>query len=577
MKNELKAYASGFKITHLLMILGALLIGASIIAQAFLTVEIVNNVFVNKTAFEENVPLLISLLLVLMLRPFLSYLMGRAGVKMAATVKQRIRKALLDKFSREALLTSHQGQSGQKVSVLLDAVDEIDAYYSKYIPQVFKTAVIPIFILIAVSTQHLETGLIMMVTAPFIPIFYIIIGIRTQKKSEEKLEQMTVFSGRFLDTIQGLTTLNLFRQSKKYRNIIKESSLNYRDATIEVLKVAFVSSLMLELISMLSIGIIALEIGLRLIVFNSMTFATAFFLLILAPEFYLSLKELGSAFHTGRGSMSAMKKVSEELGRESEEVTWGDRFIENRKTPSKIALKDVSYQYKDSGFSLSSLNITIEPYRQVAIIGRSGSGKSTFLHMIAGLLPPQQGEITIDDHPMTSLDEDSWFSQVSYISQHPYIFTGTIAENIRIGSKNASQSEIEDAAVKAGISAFVATLEQGYETIIGESGRGLSGGEKQRLALARAFLKKPNVILFDEPTTGLDLYTEKVLQSAINSLSQNATMITVAHRLHTIRKADHIIVLDQGKVMAEGTDKALYETSELYREMVNVQTEEVTL
>nr|WP_226658454.1 thiol reductant ABC exporter subunit CydD [Pseudalkalibacillus hwajinpoensis] len=558
------------------MILGALLIGASIIAQAFLTVEIVNKVFVNKTSFEEIVPFLISLLLVLMLRPFLSYLMGRAGVTMAASVKQRLRQALFDKFSREALLTSHQGQSGQKVSVILDAVDEIDAYYSKYIPQVFKTAVIPIFILMAVSTQHIETGLIMMVTAPFIPLFYIIIGIRTQKKSEEKIEQMTVFSGRFLDTIQGLTTLNLFQKSKKYRAIIEESSLNYRDATIEVLKVAFVSSLMLELISMLSIGIIALEIGLRLIVFNSMSFATAFFLLILAPEFYLSLKELGSAFHTGRGSMSAMRKISEELRRENEEVRWGDCLIRSEEPP-KITLKNVSYQYSDSQFALSSVNFKIEPYSKTAIIGRSGSGKSTLLNIIAGLLPPQQGEITINDDPLTSIKEESWFSQISYISQSPYLFTGTIAENICIGSKNVSQAEMEEAAEKAGISAFVASLEEGYETIIGESGRGLSGGEKQRMALARAFLKKPTVILFDEPTTGLDLYTEKVLQTALNSLSENATMIIVAHRLHTIRKADHIIVVDQGKVMTEGTDNSLYESSELYRQMVSAQAEEVIL
>ena len=577
MKNELKRYASGFKLTHLFMIFGAFFIGASIIAQAFLIVDIVNKVFVEKTSFAEIVPLLISLLLVLVIRPFLSYLMGRAGVTMAATVKQRIRKALLGKFSREALLSSRMGQSGQKVSILLDAVDEIDAYYSKYIPQVFKTAVIPIFILIAVSTQHIETGLIMMVTAPFIPLFYIIIGIRTQKKSEEKLEQMTVFSGRFLDTIQGLTTLNLFRQSKKYRTIMEESSLNYRDATIEVLKVAFVSSLMLELISMLSIGIIALEIGLRLIVFNSMSFATAFFLLILAPEFYLSLKELGSAFHTGRGSMSAMSKISEELRNEKEEVTWGDCPLRSEEGPPTLTLNNVSYQYNESEFALSKVNFKIEPYSKTAVIGRSGSGKSTLLNIIAGLLPSQQGEITINKEPLSSLEEESWFSQISYISQNPYLFTGTIAENICIGSRNPSQSEMEEAAEKAGISAFVATLEEGYETIIGESGRGLSGGEKQRLALARAFLKKPNVILFDEPTTGLDLFTEKVLQTAIHSLSENATMIIVAHRLHTIRKADHIILLEQGKVMAEGTDNSLYKSSELYRQMVSAQTDEVIL
>ncbi|MGG1687685.1 thiol reductant ABC exporter subunit CydD [Pseudalkalibacillus sp. NRS-1564] len=577
MKNELKAYASGFKITHLFMILGALMIGASIIVQAFLTVEIVNRVFIEKLAYSDISSYLIGLLIVMALRPCVSYLMGKAGVNMAAIVKQRIREALLNKFSRDALLTSYQGQSGQKVSVLLDAVDEIDSYYSQYIPQVFKTAVIPFFILIAVSTQHIETGLIMIVTAPFIPLFYIIIGIRTQKKSEEKLEQMTVFSGRFLDTIQGLTTLNLFRQSKKYRSIMEESSLNYRDATLEVLKVAFVSSLMLELISMLSIGIIALEIGLRLIVFNSMSFATAFFLLMLAPEFYLSLKELGSAFHTGRGSMSAMKKVSEELHRESDEMKWGDRLLETKERPPLLAFKNVSYRYQESGFGLSSIDLTIKPYSNTAVIGRSGSGKSTLLNLLGGLLPPQEGAITADEIPLTSLEEESWFSKIGFISQNPYLFTGTIAENIAIGSKSRDKIQIEAAAEKAGISSFIASLENGYETVIGESGRGISGGGKQRIALARAFIKQPEIILFDEPTTGLDLYTEKVLHTSIKELSKNATMITVAHRIHTIRNADHIILLDKGNLIAEGTDESLYASSELYRDMVDTQKAEVTL
>lgn len=576
-KNELKAYASGFKITHLFMILGALMIGASIIVQAFLTVEIVNRVFIEKLAYSDISSYLIGLLIVMALRPCVSYLMGKAGVNMAAIVKQRIREALLNKFSRDALLTSYQGQSGQKVSVLLDAVDEIDSYYSQYIPQVFKTAVIPFFILIAVSTQHIETGLIMIVTAPFIPLFYIIIGIRTQKKSEEKLEQMTVFSGRFLDTIQGLTTLNLFRQSKKYRSIMEESSLNYRDATLEVLKVAFVSSLMLELISMLSIGIIALEIGLRLIVFNSMSFATAFFLLMLAPEFYLSLKELGSAFHTGRGSMSAMKKVSEELHRESDEMKWGDRLLETKERPPLLAFKNVSYRYQESGFGLSSIDLTIKPYSNTAVIGRSGSGKSTLLNLLGGLLPPQEGAITADEIPLTSLEEESWFSKIGFISQNPYLFTGTIAENIAIGSKSRDKIQIEAAAEKAGISSFIASLENGYETVIGESGRGISGGGKQRIALARAFIKQPEIILFDEPTTGLDLYTEKVLHTSIKELSKNATMITVAHRIHTIRNADHIILLDKGNLIAEGTDESLYASSELYRDMVDTQKAEVTL
>ena len=557
------------------MVLLSLISGVAIIAQAYLVVMIVSMAFIEKALFQEMIPYLAGLLGVIIIRPILSHTMGKAGVSMAATVKQKVRAALLQKFSGNPLLTSYQGQSGQKISILLDAVDEIDSYYSKYIPQVIQTAIIPIFILVAVSTQHLTTGVIMIITAPFIPIFYIIIGIRTQKKSEEQLEKMTVFSGRFLDTIQGLTTLKLFHQAKKYKDVIRESSLSYRDATLEVLKVAFVSSLMLELISMLSIGIIALEIGLRLIVFNTMSFTTAFFILMLTPEFYLSLKELGSAFHTGRGSMSAMNKVSEELNLDTREVNWGDLPLKLDDNPPVIELKGISFKYQGSPFFLKPLSTTIDSYQKVAVVGKSGSGKSTFLHLIGGLLPPDQGEMVVNGIPLTHYKEASWYEHVSYISQSPYLFTGTIAENISIGARRASSEEIEEAAEKAGISAFINSLKEGYDTMIGEGGRGLSGGEQQRIALARAFLNQPKIVLFDEPTTGLDLYTEKVLQSSIQELSKSATVITVAHRLHTIRKADSILVLHDGELVAEGTDEKLFFESTLYRQMVSVQKEEV--
>ncbi|MGA9289115.1 MAG: ATP-binding cassette domain-containing protein, partial [Anaerobacillus sp.] len=230
---------------------------------------------------------------------------------------------------------------------------------------------------------------------------------------------------------------------------------------------------------------------------------------------------------------------------------------------------------KESHFSLKPLSTAIDPYQKVAVVGKSGSGKSTFLHLIGGLLPPDDGEIVVNGIPLTHYKEASWFEHVSYISQSPYLFTGSIAENISIGARRASREEIEEAAEKAGISTFITSLKEGYDTWIGEGGRGLSGGEKQRIALARAFLNQPKIVLFDEPTTGLDLYTEKVLQSSIQELSKAATVITVAHRLHTIRKADRILVLEEGELVSEGTDENLFFESPLYRQMVSVQKEEV--
>ncbi|WP_258870969.1 ATP-binding cassette domain-containing protein, partial [Halobacillus trueperi] len=231
----------------------------------------------------------------------------------------------------------------------------------------------------------------------------------------------------------------------------------------------------------------------------------------------------------------------------------------------------MSFHYEE-GFAMEELTATIHSYNQVAIVGKSGAGKSTLLHLLAGLTKPSSGTIKVNDRSLFDYEEKEWFSQVSYISQHPYLFSGTIAENIAIGGRgNHSKEEIQEAAEKAGIAELIASLEKGYDTPVGEAGRGLSGGEKQRLALARTFLKKPSVILFDEPTTGLDLKTERVLQASMEKLAKTATIITVAHRLHTIKKADQILLLDRGYLIGKGTHEELLETVKEYRDMVTVQ------
>ncbi|MGM0875250.1 MAG: thiol reductant ABC exporter subunit CydD [Bacillota bacterium] len=575
--NELKKIAKAQRGTRLLLILSSLLMGTAVIGQAYFFVKIVDMVFLQGKSFQQIMPFTGGLLLVLIARAGLTYVSGKAGIKMAAKVKSDFRKSLLSKYTRNPVQASLKGQSGQKVSVMMDAVDEIDSYFSRYVPQVIQTSIVPLMILGVVFSQHIYSGLIMVITAPFIPIFMAIIGIKTKKKSEEQMEKLSAFSGRFLDILQGLTTLKLFGRSEQQKELIQKSSLGFRDVTMEVLKIAFISSLMLEFISMLSIGLIALEVGLGLVVFKSITFFTGFFVLVLAPEFYLSLKELGSAFHTGRGSMGAAEKVSEELEEKEQTVQWGEEIFQNNMNPPAIELRGLGFRYGEEDFALRSFNVEIPSYGQVAIVGRSGSGKTTLLHVIAGLVGPTEGEIIVNGHPLSSYKEKDWFDQLSYISQHPYLFSGTLAENIAIGgNENASRAEVEEAAENAGIAEMILQLEKGYDTRVGEAGRGLSGGEKQRVAIARAFLKKPSIILFDEPTTGLDLQTERILQSSIKKLAKTSTVITVAHRLHTIKNADKILFLDNGELVASGTHFELMESVSEYRNMVTVQQGGVT-
>lgn len=581
----------------ILLGLTSLALGAAITGQAVLLAEAVERIFVQRSSLASVAGILGALLGVMASRTLLAYGNGRIGLQMASSAKTSMRAEVLRKLSNASMQMSLRGQTGGKVSVALDAVDEADGYFSQYMPRMMEAAVIPVLIFIMVFTQHMNSGWIMLVTAPFIPIFMILVGLQTKNKSEEKYAQLAEFSGTFLDSLQGLVSLKLFGRARRQQQEIERSSLGYRDATMGILRIAFTNTFMLESIVMLSIGIVALELALQLLVFKSLSFHKAFLILLLVPEFYSLLKNTGTAFHGGRTSMGAIRKVEELLAESSEAValTYGQAGCGNTdkmqqseqadsadqrgsadwrtiRMPPSIELRDVRFRYAPDSFELAVGSISFGAGEQIAIVGRSGSGKTTLLHLLAGLLKPTSGEVLINGRPRAQIDEAAWFDHVSYITQHPYIFAGTLAENIAIGaSREVSRDEIVEAAQAAGFAAVADELELGYDTPVGEGGRGLSGGEKQRLALARAFLKRPAVILFDEPTVGLDLHTERVLQRSIAELASSATMITVAHRLYTIRHADRILYMDDGVLLDSGSHEELLARLPKYVEMVNAQ------
>lgn len=576
-KSLIAEQMSGQRKRLVMLTLLSLMLGIAIVSQAGLLAEAVQRVFVEKASLSSVAVLLALLLSVMAIRTLLLYANGRVGLSMAAEAKANMRSAVLQKLTHASMPSTLRGQTGGKVSVALDAVDEADSYFSHYMPRMAEAAIIPVLILVFTFILHANTGFILLFTAPFIPLFMILVGLQTKNKSEEKYAQLAEFSGTFLDSLQGLVTLKIFGQSRRQQQQIERSSLGYRDATMDILKVAFTNTFMLESIVMLSIGIVALELAIQLLVFKSMPFHTAFLVLLLVPEFFNLLKNTGTAFHSGRTSMGAVRKVEQMLaeigggtGTQPEEGQQSSAKL--LRMPPSIALDDVYFQYAPDSFELKAGPVSIGPGEHIAIVGKSGSGKTTLLHLFAGLLKPVSGTVMVNGSPLTEWEEDSWFEQVSYITQHPYIFAGTFADNIAIGAgRTVSRDEIKQAAEEAGLSTLVAGLEQGLDTYVGEGGRGLSGGEKQRLALARAFLKRPALILFDEPTVGLDLQTEQILQSSITALARNATMITVAHRLYTIRQADHILFMDHGVLAAAGPHEELLERVPQYAEMVDIQ------
>ncbi|TCI57715.1 thiol reductant ABC exporter subunit CydD [Exiguobacterium sp. SH1S21] len=536
------------------LVIAAVMIGLSILAQAYLIVDVVDRVFLKNESFQSVIPSLGWLVIALLARALFGYVSGRIGANLSERAKRTLRRQLLDRYTSNPIETSLSGQSGKKVSVYMDAVDEVDAYFSQYWPQVIQTSIIPLLILVVVFSQHWISGVIMMVTAPFIPIFFIIIGIATQKKSEEQMEKMNQFSGKFLDVLQGLTTLKLYGRAEQEAQAIEKSSLDFRDATMVVLKTAFLSGLMLEFISMLSTGVVALEVALQMVVWQNLTFFAGFLILVLAPEYYLAIKDLGSAFHTGRGSMGAADRIFEALDAPDDRIEWGDRPLTNR-TP-ELVLDAVSFQYEGGRFTLHPLSGVIPARSHVALVGASGSGKTTVLNVLSGLVKPDSGRVLVDGEPLESFTDTSWYGTIGYISQNPYLFAGSLAANIALG-ETADETDIMRAAEAAGLVEVIANLPDGLNTELGEGGYGLSGGERQRLALARAFLKRPGIILFDEPTTGLDLVTERIVRRSIEELSRDATLVTVAHRLHTIKQADAIWFMDEGNLVANGTHEQL--------------------
>ncbi|MFC4306593.1 thiol reductant ABC exporter subunit CydD [Cohnella boryungensis] len=557
----------------------SLALGIAIAGQAALLAEAVQRIFVESASFPSVAGLLGILLAVMATRTLLSYGNGVIGLRMATTAKTNMRTAVLKNFFQSSMPVTLRGHTGGKVSIALDAVDESDGYFSQYMPRMVEAAVIPILLLIVTFTLHANSGFIMLFTAPFILIFMILVGLKTKKKSEEKYSQLAEFAGTFLDSLQGLVTLKIFGRANRQEQEIERSSLGYRDATMTILRIAFTNTFMLESIVMLSIGIVALELAIQLLVLKSMSFHTAFLVLLLVPEFYSLLKNTGTAFHSGRTSMGAIRKVEiilEETNDRNDQMELTEEGRASAKElltlPPSIELDNVRFQYAPGSFELKVGPIKVGTGQNIAIVGRSGSGKTTLLHLISGLLKPKSGAILVNGTPLSQKDETIWFEHISYITQHPYIFAGTFADNIAIGAgRNVTREEIEKAAEEAGLSGVAAKLEQGLDTFVGEGGRGLSGGEKQRLSLARAFLKRPTLILFDEPTVGLDLRTERVLQRSIAALASTATMITVAHRLYTIRHADNILFMDHGTLVSSGNHDELMKRLPSYAEMVDVQ------
>ncbi len=539
------------------------LIGVLIVLQARYFSKIVNLAFLKKYSLKQLYPLILLLVVIIILRAVALYLNSVVTTNISIKTRHNLRKRLIKKIVSLGPSFTSKELTGELTTTLTEGIEKLDPYIREYIPQIILTAVIPIMVLFFVFPRDFYTGLIFIITAPLIPFFMYLIGLAAEKITKKQWETLSKMSAYLLDVIQGLTTLKVLNRSKEEKERLKRTVEEFRKTTISVLKVAFISALTLELIATLSTAIVAVEIGLRLL-YGKLAFEQAFFILLLAPEFYTPFRQLGAKFHSGMAGVEAANRIYQILSIQNHETHNQLKKIDFN---NRILFKEVKFSYGDRE-ALRGINFELRKGEKIALVGPTGAGKSTIASLLLKFITPDEGEVFVDSTPLSTICGDTWRQLISWVPQSPYIFNTTIMENILIARPGATYEEVVEAAKAAHAHEFITKLKYGYKTIVGERGAKLSGGQAQRIAIARAFLKNSPILILDEATANLDPEIERMITDATYRLLQSKTALIIAHRISTIFKADRIIVLENGKIVEQGTHELLMKRGKLYPRLV---------
>ncbi|MGW7284259.1 thiol reductant ABC exporter subunit CydD [Streptomyces sp. NPDC054847] len=511
-----------------------------VIAQAMLVAEVVVGAFQRGLSASELGTPLVLLAAVAVGRAAVSWLTELAAHRASAAVKSELRRRLLERAAELGPGRLSGQNTGSLVALATRGVDALDDYFSRYLPQLGLAVVVPVAVLARIVTEDWVSAAIIVVTLPLIPAFMVLIGWATQSSMDRQWRLLSRLSGHFLDVVAGLPTLKVFGRAKAQAESIRAITTQYRRATMRTLRIAFLSSFALELLSTLSVALVAVGIGMRL-VHGDLDLYTGLVILILAPEAYLPIRQVGAQFHAAAEGLSAAEEIFDVL--ETVPRRGGGAPV-----PAALRLEvdGVTVRHQGRGeASLCRTSLVVEPGETVAIVGESGVGKSTLLDVLLGFVDPAEGRVRVGGTDLADLDMEGWRRQIAWVPQLPYLFAGTIAENVRLARPDADDAAVMGALREAGAYEFVAALPQGPDTLIGEDGAGLSAGQRQRLALARAFLADRPLLLLDEPTAALDGATEEGIVEAVGRLAEGRTVMLVVHRPALLAVADRVVTLSR--------------------------------
>ncbi|MGW6203061.1 thiol reductant ABC exporter subunit CydD [Streptomyces sp. NPDC055089] len=516
---------------------------ALVIAQAMLVAEVVVGGFEDGlTGGDLRTPLLL-LAAVALGRGLVAWLTELAAYRAGAAVKSELRGRLLARAAELGPDWLSGQRTGSLVALATRGIDALDDYFARYLPQLGLAVVVPVAVLARVVTEDWVSAAIIVVTLPLIPLFMILIGWATQSRMDRQWRLLSRLSGHFLDVVAGLPTLKVFGRAKAQAESIRTITSQYRQATLKTLRIAFLSSFALELLATLSVALVAVTIGMRL-VHGELDLYTGLVVLILAPEAYLPIRQVGAQYHAAAEGLSAAEEIFAVL--ESEPRTSGTQDV-----PGSLRLEAEGVTVRHTGRtepSLAAASLVVDEGETVALVGPSGVGKSTLLNVVLGFVAPDEGRVRVGGTDLAALSPERWRERIAWVPQRPHLFAGSIAENVRLARPGADDSAVTAALREAGAYDFVAALPDGAGTLLGEDGAGLSAGQRQRLALARAFLADRPVLLLDEPTASLDGETEAGIVEAVRRLAVGRTVLLVVHRPALLSVADRVVTLSPAGV-----------------------------
>lgn len=520
--------------------------GCVMVVQSRLLAFACHRLIMDHAALSLVAPVLWGAAALALLRAALHLLAEWQAARAAATLKQYLRTILFETLRESGSSRLRAEGTGAVVEAATTGIEDVEPYVTRFLPQLAVTALLPALIMLVVLPTEWRTGLVLVFSAPFIPLLMVLIGRGAERRNSRQWRQLARMAGHFLDLVQGLPDLRIFAATKREATVVARVADDYRQSTMAVVRLAFLSALTLEFFSTVGTAVAAVLIGFQLL-FGSLSLMNGLFILLLVPEFYLPFRTLGLTYHARMKGIAAAERLAPLLAAAPANGP-GDLVTAPSSTSApSISFAGVSCRESGRG-SLSGITLDLPAGSFTALAGASGSGKSTLARLLAGLLQPDGGMITVDGVDMRRITVDSWHSRMAWVSQRPVFFKGTIRDNLLLAAPDADGRALEAALDSAGATPFIRQLPEGLDTPLGDRGAGLSGGELRRLAVARALLRNAALVVLDEPTAGLDRENELLVVQSIRRLAEGRTVLAITHREAVIAAADRVALLNEGRL-----------------------------